>query len=65
MEKYRLVIPEQVKTQLKEAIGRFDTFLSVLDMMINNGVNVDKLKKSVVDFKSAGSALINEIEKLG
>jgi len=64
MEKYKLVIPEQVKVQLKEAIGRFDAFLGVLDLMIKNGVNVDSLKNRLVDFKSAGNNLIDELDKL-
>lgn len=64
MEEYKLIIPAQVKIQLKEAIGRFDTFISVLDLMVKNGVNVDDLRTKVSDFKLAGENLVNELDKL-
>lgn len=65
MEKYKLIIPAEVKSQLKDAISRFDTFISLLNLMIKNGVNVDALKDKVESFGQAGKELIKEIDNLG
>lgn len=61
---FKFIVPEKVKEQLTEAINRFGTFSTVLDLMVKSGVNVGKLPEKLNNFNNSGKELLEEINNL-